>query len=130
MPIMWIYAAWGVAGGLAVEGAEIIGSQRHKLAPWVLWGPRAYAFRVIVRMCLGGCVVAALSSSRDINNTFMALMSGASAPLFLAKALQVMNVTHLDRPVESLNSELSSVSSIVTPPVPNRSVGEESSNAS
>jgi hypothetical protein len=86
---MWVYAAWGLAGGLAIEGAEFIQAKPSNDMPWASFGWVIYIVRIVIRMALGACVAAALGSSGEITNSSMALISGAGAPLFLEKALQV-----------------------------------------
>ena len=86
---MWTFAVWGLVGGLAFEGAEIIQAKQDQVLPWARYGRGVYAIRIIIRMGLGGCVAAALGCSGQITNALMALMSGASAPLLLEKASQI-----------------------------------------
>jgi hypothetical protein len=90
--IMWEYAAWGLAGGLSIEGVEILRAKHCRTLPWNSFGRYIYISRVIIRMALGACVAAALGSSGQINNASMALMAGAGAPLFLEKLSQITQI--------------------------------------
>jgi hypothetical protein len=127
---MWVSALWGLLGGLAVEAVEVMHDAYWKNPPWKKYGHIVYLLRIVIRMGLGACLSSALASSHEISNSLMALMSGASAPLFLEKALKSSGVTSSIN--EGPQEKRSDIASGATPnriAAPSYAVQDEGGNA-
>jgi hypothetical protein len=83
------YAAWGAAGGLAVELLDFYAAIRHvRNWPWTSSKeprPLPYAASVLIRLAIGAVLAAAAGSSGQLSSPFGALGIGIGAPLVIEK---------------------------------------------
>lgn len=85
-------ALWGLAGGFAVEGLELVSAIRRTRGwPWrvdgeVGLGP--YLFSVAVRLAISAVLAVALGANGQVSGPAGALMIGITAPLIVEKAFR------------------------------------------
>ena len=86
---VWAAAAWGLAGGLCVEGLELYANIRH--TPDWTWrtpipqGLAAYVLSVLIRVVLGAVVTGATAGSHQVSGPLAAFGLGVAAPLVIEK---------------------------------------------
>ena len=85
----WAYGAWGLLGGLIVDGIEFYSAIRaNKGKIPVAWKrPGTYVAEAI-RVGVGGVLAAATGMSGQISGSIGALSVGAAAPLIVEKLSQ------------------------------------------
>lgn len=91
--MIWVYAAWGLFGGLAVEALEFLRAIRRAAGmPWknedgtrnpAEPGPGALAISVVIRMGIGGGLAAAAGASGQVSGPLAAITIGVAAPLII-----------------------------------------------
>lgn len=88
---LWEVAVWGVFGGIAIDGIElvkVIRAHGGNLPPDVRHWP--YWFAEFLRLAIGGGFAIALNDAGQINGAFGALAVGAAAPLIAEKLSQTL----------------------------------------
>ena len=85
-------ALWGLAGGFAVEGLELVAAIRRTRGwPWrvdgeVGLGP--YLLSVVLRLAISAVLAMALGANGQVSGPAGALMIGITAPLIVEKAFR------------------------------------------
>jgi hypothetical protein len=91
-------ALWGLFGGFAVEGLDLITALRRRGWPWRVEGPPeagpvGYAVAELIRLIIGGGVAWAVAASGQITGPAGALAVGAAAPLIVERLTSAVPLT-------------------------------------
>lgn len=85
-------ALWGLAGGFAVEGLDLVSAIRRTRGwPWRFGGEVGlgpYLFSVWIRLVISAIVAVALGGNGQVSGPAGALMIGITAPLIVEKAFR------------------------------------------